>query len=121
MLDWPPGTVRHARKQAIAFQEAENLEAAARVLDPARYTIVVETRAGEPTGTCRRSESCQFYAAAWKVGTTRSQIQRSTEARHIRERLSDKFWINTGSKRKNAADPLKSLVTPTRIELVFSP
>jgi hypothetical protein len=36
----------------IAFQEAENPAAAARVFDPARYNIVMETRAGDPTGTC---------------------------------------------------------------------
>ncbi len=36
----------------IAFQEAENLAAAARVFDPARYTIVMESRPGEVTGTC---------------------------------------------------------------------
>ncbi len=36
----------------IAFQEAENPAAAARVFDPARYVIVMEARAGNPTGTC---------------------------------------------------------------------
>lgn len=36
----------------IAFQEAENPIAAARVFDPARYDIVMETRIGNPTGTC---------------------------------------------------------------------
>jgi endonuclease/exonuclease/phosphatase family metal-dependent hydrolase len=36
----------------IAFQEAESPAAAARVFDPARYTIVMETRAGNPTGAC---------------------------------------------------------------------
>ncbi|MGF7151902.1 endonuclease/exonuclease/phosphatase family metal-dependent hydrolase [Sphingomonas zeicaulis] len=36
----------------IAFQEAESERAAQRVFDPARYTIVMETRAGDPTGTC---------------------------------------------------------------------
>lgn len=36
----------------IAFQEAENPAAAARVFDPARYTIVMESRPGAVTGTC---------------------------------------------------------------------
>jgi len=36
----------------IAFQEAENLAAAARVFDPAKYNIVMERRPGETTGTC---------------------------------------------------------------------
>src|SRR3546814_15314396 len=36
----------------IAFQEAENVTAATRVFDPARYTIVMEERAGAPSGTC---------------------------------------------------------------------
>jgi endonuclease/exonuclease/phosphatase family metal-dependent hydrolase len=36
----------------IAFQEAENPAAAARVFDPSRFTVVMETRAGAPSGTC---------------------------------------------------------------------
>lgn len=36
----------------IAFQEAETPAAAARVFDPARYVIVMEARAGNPSGTC---------------------------------------------------------------------
>lgn len=36
----------------IAFQEAENPKAAARIFDPARFTIVMETRPGNPSGTC---------------------------------------------------------------------
>jgi len=36
----------------IAFQEAESPVAAERVFDPARYVIVMEKRAGNPTGTC---------------------------------------------------------------------
>lgn len=36
----------------VAFQEAENPAAAARVFDPARYDIVTETRPGSPSGTC---------------------------------------------------------------------
>lgn len=36
----------------IAFQEVENEAAAARVFDPARYTIVMEARTGSPGGTC---------------------------------------------------------------------
>lgn len=36
----------------IAFQEAETEAAAARVFDPARYVIVMESRAGEASGTC---------------------------------------------------------------------
>ncbi len=36
----------------IAFQEAESVAAAARIFDPARYTIVMEERPGQPSGTC---------------------------------------------------------------------
>lgn len=36
----------------IAFQEAESIAAASRVFDPARFTIVMEKRAGAPSGTC---------------------------------------------------------------------
>jgi endonuclease/exonuclease/phosphatase family metal-dependent hydrolase len=36
----------------IAFQEAENVAAAERVFDPSRYTIVMESRPGAPSGTC---------------------------------------------------------------------
>lgn len=36
----------------IAFQEAESVAAAERVFDPARYTVVMEERAGAPSGTC---------------------------------------------------------------------
>ena len=36
----------------IAFQESENENAVARVFDPATYDIVMETRAGAPSGTC---------------------------------------------------------------------
>jgi len=36
----------------IAFQEAENEAAAARVFDPLRFVIVMEDRAGAPSGTC---------------------------------------------------------------------
>ena len=36
----------------IAFQEAESVAAAERVFDPARYAIVMEERAGAPSGTC---------------------------------------------------------------------
>lgn len=36
----------------IAFQEAENLKAAARVFDPSRYTLIMEERPGAPSGTC---------------------------------------------------------------------
>ncbi|WP_293701658.1 endonuclease [Sphingopyxis sp. UBA6734] len=36
----------------IAFQEAENEEAAARVFDPAKYVVIMEARKGSPGGTC---------------------------------------------------------------------
>ena len=36
----------------IAFQEAENPKAAARIFDPARFTIIMEERPGAPSGTC---------------------------------------------------------------------
>ena len=43
----------------IAFQEAENPAAAARVFDPARYTIVMESRADAPSGTCGGEQKTQ--------------------------------------------------------------
>lgn len=36
----------------VAFQEAENPAATARVFEPAKYAIVMEQRPGEVTGTC---------------------------------------------------------------------
>lgn len=36
----------------IAFQEGESIAAAERVFDPARYTVIMEVRAGAPSGTC---------------------------------------------------------------------
>lgn len=36
----------------IAFQEAESIAAAARIFDPASYTIVMEARPGAPSSTC---------------------------------------------------------------------
>lgn len=36
----------------IAFQEAENEAAAARVFDPAKFTVVMERRPGAPSSTC---------------------------------------------------------------------
>src|SRR6185312_12498539 len=36
----------------IAFQEAESVAAAARVFDPARYSIVMEARPGKAGGNC---------------------------------------------------------------------
>lgn len=43
----------------VAFQEAESEAAAARVFDPARYDIVMETRAGNPSGTCGGEHNTQ--------------------------------------------------------------
>lgn len=43
----------------VAFQEAENAAAAARVFDAARYDIVMETRAGSPNGTCGGDNKAQ--------------------------------------------------------------
>lgn len=40
------------RADVIAFEEAENEAAAARVFDPAKYVIVMEQRAGKPGGSC---------------------------------------------------------------------
>jgi endonuclease/exonuclease/phosphatase family metal-dependent hydrolase len=45
----------------IAFQEAENPAAAARVFDPARYTIVMEDRPGEVSGTCGGAHPSQLF------------------------------------------------------------
>lgn len=45
----------------IAFQEAENPRAAARIFDPARYTIVMEARPGEASGTCGGVNSNQTF------------------------------------------------------------
>lgn len=43
----------------IAFQEAENEIAAARVFDPSRFVIVMEGRAGAPGGTCGGEHKAQ--------------------------------------------------------------
>ena len=43
----------------IAFQEAENEAAAARVFDPSRFIIVMEERAGAPSGTCGGEHKAQ--------------------------------------------------------------
>ncbi|KQZ61627.1 endonuclease [Sphingopyxis sp. Root1497] len=43
----------------IAFQEAETPAAAARAFDPARYTIVMESRPGAPSGTCGGEQKTQ--------------------------------------------------------------
>lgn len=45
----------------IAFQEAENPAAAARVFDPARYTIVMESRPGEVSGNCGGANADQLF------------------------------------------------------------
>lgn len=45
----------------IAFQEAENPAAAARVFDPARYTIVMELRPGEVSGSCGGANANQQF------------------------------------------------------------
>jgi len=45
----------------VAFQEAENERAAARVFDQARYTIVMETRAGSASGKCGRAHPEQPF------------------------------------------------------------
>ncbi len=45
----------------IAFQEAENPSAAARVFDPARFTIVMEERLGRPGGSCGGSRPGQTF------------------------------------------------------------
>lgn len=45
----------------IAFQEAENPRAAARVFDPARYTIVMEARPGQTGGSCGRAHPSQMF------------------------------------------------------------
>ena len=47
----------------IAFQEVESAAAAARVFDPARYTIIIEERQGGIRGgTCREREDLQIKA-----------------------------------------------------------
>jgi endonuclease/exonuclease/phosphatase family metal-dependent hydrolase len=45
----------------IAFQEAENVAAARRVFDPARYDIVMEKRQGEAGGDCGGKASGQAF------------------------------------------------------------
>lgn len=45
----------------IAFQEAESIGAAERIFDPARYTIVMEARTGEASGTCGGAQSGQAF------------------------------------------------------------
>jgi len=43
----------------VAFQEVENLGAAARVFDPTRYEVVMEERPGAPSGTCGGKNSAR--------------------------------------------------------------
>jgi endonuclease/exonuclease/phosphatase family metal-dependent hydrolase len=45
----------------IAFEEAENPKAAARVFDTKRYTIVLEQRPGKPGGSCGRDNPGQSF------------------------------------------------------------
>jgi endonuclease/exonuclease/phosphatase family metal-dependent hydrolase len=45
----------------IAFQEAENPAAAARVFDPAHYRIVMEQRPGKPGGSCGGRQQAQTF------------------------------------------------------------
>jgi endonuclease/exonuclease/phosphatase family metal-dependent hydrolase len=45
----------------IAFQEAENPAAAARVFDPAKYTIVMEVRPGQASGSCGGRNAGQSF------------------------------------------------------------
>lgn len=45
----------------IAFQEVENEAAAARVFDPVRYTILMEQRLGEASGSCGGKRSKQQF------------------------------------------------------------
>ncbi|WP_448662530.1 endonuclease/exonuclease/phosphatase family protein [Sphingomonas sp. CJ20] len=45
----------------IAFQEAENLQAAARIFDPGKYALVMEERPGQPSGTCGGKQSDQAF------------------------------------------------------------
>lgn len=45
----------------IAFQEVENEAAAARVFDPSRYTILIEQRPGEASGSCGGKNSAQAF------------------------------------------------------------
>jgi hypothetical protein len=53
------GIVDRLDADVVAFQEVENLAAAARVFDPARYEIVMEERPGAPSGTCGGENSAQ--------------------------------------------------------------
>jgi endonuclease/exonuclease/phosphatase family metal-dependent hydrolase len=45
----------------IAFEEAESVEAAARVFDPAHYKIVMEARPGKPGGACSAQQPEQIF------------------------------------------------------------
>lgn len=45
----------------IAFQEAETVKAAERVFDPARYTVIIEDRPGDPSGNCGGEHSEQRF------------------------------------------------------------
>lgn len=45
-------TIDSLGADVIAFEEAENEAAAARVFDPAKYVIVMEQRPGKPGGSC---------------------------------------------------------------------
>ena len=45
----------------IAFEEAENEAAAARVFDPSKYVIVMEQRSGKPGGSCGKDAPGQTF------------------------------------------------------------
>jgi endonuclease/exonuclease/phosphatase family metal-dependent hydrolase len=45
----------------IAFEEAESVEAASRVFDPAHYTVVMEARPGRPGGACSAQQPNQIF------------------------------------------------------------
>ncbi len=69
----------------IAFQEAENEAAAARVFNPSRYTIVMEQRPGAASGSCgasTRSSSLSARRSASQSGGVSHSTATRTSRRY---------------------------------------
>ncbi|HRE91284.1 MAG TPA: hypothetical protein PK095_19355, partial [Myxococcota bacterium] len=62
----------------IAFQEAENEAAAARVFDSAKYVVIMEARKGAPGGTCGLGAGARIYKEYIHFGEERRLLPSHT-------------------------------------------